>query len=181
MAQIMIAFSLEWNTWPLSHLLGFPHLLSLYLRLLPVQNIVFPLLQEALSLLRKKASRSFLTHRDCHVIPSLDAPDLCSSPSCNFPILRFHPLFCQLRRNMADAAGGVVAAAYVLTAASYMIILSRILFRRLKHEAFKPDDYLMLFASVLYTVYTAAFIMAVSLPMPISQRPYCPPSVDKLT
>jgi hypothetical protein len=72
---------------------------------------------------------------------------------------------------MADPATGVVGAAYFLTAASFTVILSRILFRRLKHEAFKPDDYLMLSATVLYAIYTAAFIVAVSLPSP-AIRPY---------
>jgi hypothetical protein len=64
---------------------------------------------------------------------------------------------------MADPTTAIVAAAYALTAASFLIILSRILLRRLKHEAFKPDDYLMLFATVLYAVFTAAFVIAVSV------------------
>jgi hypothetical protein len=55
-----------------------------------------------------------------------------------------------------------VATAYALTAAPYLIVLFRILLRWLKHETFEPDDYLMLFGAVLYAVFTAAFVVAVS-------------------
>jgi hypothetical protein len=65
---------------------------------------------------------------------------------------------------MADSPTPVVNAAFALTVLSYLIILSRTLFRRLKHEAFKPDDYLMLASMVIYAAYTGTFIVAVSLP-----------------
>jgi uncharacterized membrane protein len=64
---------------------------------------------------------------------------------------------------MADSVTPLVEAAYALTVLSCLIILSRILFRRLKHEAFKPDDYLMLASTVLYAAYTGTFIVGVSL------------------
>jgi hypothetical protein len=64
---------------------------------------------------------------------------------------------------MADPVPPVVDAAYVLTILSYLIILARTLFRRLKHEAFKPDDYLMLASTAIYAAYTGTFIVAVSL------------------
>ena len=65
---------------------------------------------------------------------------------------------------MAGSPTPVVNAAFALTVLSYVIILSRTLFRRLKHEAFKPDDYLMLVSIVIYAAYTGTFIVAVSLP-----------------
>jgi hypothetical protein len=64
---------------------------------------------------------------------------------------------------MAASAKPIVDAAYVLTSLSFLIILSRTLFRRLKHEAFKPDDYLMLVSTAIYAAYTGTFIVAVSL------------------
>ena len=64
---------------------------------------------------------------------------------------------------MADSVTSLVDAAYVLTVLSYLIILSRTLFRRLKHETFKPDDYLMLASAAIYAAYTGTFIVAVSL------------------
>jgi hypothetical protein len=64
---------------------------------------------------------------------------------------------------MADSVAPLVDAAYVLTILSCLIILARTLFRRLKHEAFKPDDYLMLASTAIYAAYTGTFIVAVSL------------------
>jgi hypothetical protein len=64
---------------------------------------------------------------------------------------------------MADSVTPLVDAAYVLTILSCLIILARTLFRRLKHEAFKPDDYLMLASTAIYAAYTGTFIVAVSL------------------
>jgi hypothetical protein len=55
-----------------------------------------------------------------------------------------------------------VDSAYVLTALSYTIIACRTLLRRLKHEKFHPDDYLMLFATLLYAVNTAVYPVVVS-------------------
>ena len=65
---------------------------------------------------------------------------------------------------MADSPTPVVNVAFALTVLSYLIILSRTLFRRFKHETFKPDDYLMLVSMVIYAAYTGTFIVAVSLP-----------------
>jgi len=62
---------------------------------------------------------------------------------------------------MADSPMPTVDAAYLLTLLSFLIILSRTLFRRLKHEAFKPDDYLMLASTAIYAAYTGTFIVAV--------------------
>jgi hypothetical protein len=64
---------------------------------------------------------------------------------------------------MADSVTPLVDAAYALTVLSYLIILSRTLFRRLKHEAFKPDDYLVLVSTALYAAYTGTFIVAVGV------------------
>jgi hypothetical protein len=55
-----------------------------------------------------------------------------------------------------------VDSAYILTALSYTIIAGRTLLRRLKHEKFQPDDYLMLFATLLYAMNTAVYPVAVS-------------------
>ncbi len=63
---------------------------------------------------------------------------------------------------MAGFPTPVVNAAFALTVLSYVIILSRTFFRRLKHEAFKPDDYLMLVSMVIHAAYTGTFIVAVS-------------------
>jgi hypothetical protein len=63
---------------------------------------------------------------------------------------------------MADSKAAVVDGAYSLAAASFLIILIRTLLRRLKHQSFKPDDYLMLIAIVLFAVNTAAYPLAVS-------------------
>lgn len=60
------------------------------------------------------------------------------------------------------SAVATVDSAYALTAASYAIILTRILLRRLKHERFLSDDYLMLFAMVFYALNTAAWPITVS-------------------
>jgi len=64
---------------------------------------------------------------------------------------------------MANSVTGIVGGAYLLTSLSFLIILSRTLFRCLKHEAFKPDDYLMLASTAIYAAYTGTFIVAVSL------------------
>ena len=63
---------------------------------------------------------------------------------------------------MAGSPMPAVNAAFALTGLSYLIILSRTLFRRLKHETFKPDDYLMLVSTAIYAAYTGTFIVAVS-------------------
>ncbi|KAE9374159.1 hypothetical protein N431DRAFT_464446 [Stipitochalara longipes BDJ] len=61
---------------------------------------------------------------------------------------------------MADSPMPTVDATYLLTVLSFLIILSRTLFRRLKHEAFKPDDYLILASTAIYAAYTGTFIVA---------------------
>lgn len=61
---------------------------------------------------------------------------------------------------MADSPTPAVNATFALTVLSYLIILSRTLFQRLKHETFKPDDYLMLVSTVIYAAYTGTFIVA---------------------
>ncbi len=62
---------------------------------------------------------------------------------------------------MVDSTTATVNGAYVLTAFSYLIILTRLAFRRLKHEAFTVDDYLMAFGMVLYALFTASYPMSV--------------------
>lgn len=52
--------------------------------------------------------------------------------------------------------------AYTLTAASYTIIATRTLLRRLNHERFQIDDYLMLFATIFYAFDTACYPIAAS-------------------
>jgi hypothetical protein len=61
------------------------------------------------------------------------------------------PLLCGTMSAVAT-----VDSAYVLTAASYAIILTRILLRRLKHEKLLLDDYLMLLSIVFYALNTAS-------------------------
>ena len=103
----------------------------------------------------------FLRHLDCH-----ESKCFHYSLSANVPpIYNSLQLFRTLRLqpSMADSAISVVAAAYTLTALSFLIILTRILLRILIHERFKYDDYLMLFSTALYGAFTASFIVAVSL------------------
>lgn len=54
-----------------------------------------------------------------------------------------------------DAA--VVNSAIALTAASFLIVLSRTFLRRLKHERFLPDDWLMLVSIWIYVVFTTTY------------------------
>ncbi|KAG4432288.1 hypothetical protein IFR05_012236 [Cadophora sp. M221] len=51
----------------------------------------------------------------------------------------------------------VVNSAIALTAASFLIILSRTFLRRLKHEKFQPDDWLMLVSIIFYVVFTSTY------------------------
>ncbi len=50
--------------------------------------------------------------------------------------------------------------AFTLTAASYTIIATRTLLRRMNHEKFQIDDYLMLFATIFYAFDTASYPIA---------------------
>lgn len=50
---------------------------------------------------------------------------------------------------------GVLDTAYALTVLGFAIIVSRIVLRILNHETFKPDDYLILGATVFYVLNTA--------------------------
>ncbi|PVH79803.1 hypothetical protein DL98DRAFT_589015 [Cadophora sp. DSE1049] len=50
-----------------------------------------------------------------------------------------------------------VNSAIALTAAAFLIILSRAFLRKLKHENFLPDDWLMMVSIVFYVVFTATF------------------------
>lgn len=77
--------------------------------------------------------------------------------------------FCSLLnlypQNLLSGTMSAVAAvdsAYALTAASYAIILTRILLRRLKHERLLSDDYLMLFSMVFYALNTTSWPITVS-------------------
>jgi hypothetical protein len=63
---------------------------------------------------------------------------------------------------MADSPMPAVVAAYLLTALSFLIVLSRMLFRLLKHEEFKLDDYFISASTAIYAAYTGTFIVAVS-------------------
>ncbi|KAH8682959.1 hypothetical protein BGZ60DRAFT_524302 [Tricladium varicosporioides] len=49
----------------------------------------------------------------------------------------------------------VVGVAYALTGVSFFIILSRMLLRRMKHEAYLIDDFVMLASLGIYIVFTA--------------------------
>jgi hypothetical protein len=80
---------------------------------------------------------------------------------------------------MADSPMPTVVAAYILTTLSFLIILSRTLFRLLKHEVFKPDDYLILASTAIYAAYTGTFIVAVSRQGPL-MRTESPGLVVKL-
>ncbi|KUJ20068.1 uncharacterized protein LY89DRAFT_731303 [Mollisia scopiformis] len=55
------------------------------------------------------------------------------------------------------SAVATVDSAYAFTAASYAIILTRTLLRRLKHERLLPDDYLILSAMIFYAFNTAVY------------------------
>ncbi|KAN0102694.1 hypothetical protein V8E51_011007 [Hyaloscypha variabilis] len=61
---------------------------------------------------------------------------------------------------MADSPMPTVVAACILTTLSFLTVLSRTLFRLLKHEVFKPDDYLILASTAIYAAYTGTFIVA---------------------
>lgn len=63
---------------------------------------------------------------------------------------------------MVENKAATVDSAYVLTALAYVIILTRLALRRLKHERFKVDDYLMGLAMVFYALNTAVYPVAVS-------------------
>ncbi|KAF4635568.1 hypothetical protein G7Y89_g2509 [Cudoniella acicularis] len=56
----------------------------------------------------------------------------------------------------------VVGVAFALTGVSFLIIISRTILRRLKHEEYLLDDFVMLASVVLYAVYTAVFPIAVN-------------------
>ncbi|KAH9217593.1 hypothetical protein DL95DRAFT_459197 [Leptodontidium sp. 2 PMI_412] len=58
----------------------------------------------------------------------------------------------------------VVNSAIALTAASFLIILSRTFLRRLKHEKSLPDDWLMLVSIIFYVVFTATYPIVVRTP-----------------
>jgi len=55
----------------------------------------------------------------------------------------------------------IATIAYVLTAFATVFSVSRFLVRRLKHESFKADDYVVQFAVVLYWIYTTSFYFMV--------------------
>jgi len=57
----------------------------------------------------------------------------------------------------------IVNSAAFLTAIAYSIVLLRTVLRRLKHEKFEPDDYVMLFALLLYTINTISYPIIVSI------------------
>lgn len=63
---------------------------------------------------------------------------------------------------MAGSTIPTVVSAYVLTAISYVIIVTRVVLRRLKHQSLKPDDYLMLIGMVFYAFITAVYPNVVS-------------------
>lgn len=60
--------------------------------------------------------------------------------------------------------GAVVDVAVFLTAIAYAIVLFRTILRRLKHEKYELDDYVMLAALVFYTVNTVSYPIIVSTP-----------------
>jgi hypothetical protein len=62
---------------------------------------------------------------------------------------------------MVDINAATVDSAYVLTALSYVIILTRLSLRYLKHERFKVDDYLMGIAIIFYALHTAVYPIVV--------------------
>lgn len=53
-------------------------------------------------------------------------------------------------RNIFD-----LVMSYVLTTSALLVMLSRILFRRLNHQKFLVDDYIVMVSMALYTVLTA--------------------------
>jgi len=62
---------------------------------------------------------------------------------------------------MVATKAATVSTACALTFLSYLIILTRLGLRKLRHEAFKVDDYLMGSAMILYMAYTAVIPVAV--------------------
>jgi hypothetical protein len=60
------------------------------------------------------------------------------------------------------SAVATVDSAYAFTAASYAIILTRTLLRRLKHEKYIPDDYLMFFSMLFAALSTACYPISVN-------------------
>jgi hypothetical protein len=51
----------------------------------------------------------------------------------------------------------IVDSAVFLTALAYATVLFRTVLRRLKHEEFEADDYVMLVALLFYTINTASY------------------------
>lgn len=62
----------------------------------------------------------------------------------------------------AQPTGNIPAVAIALTTLTYLIIVIRLIFRKLKHEKFQPDDYLISFAFVFYIVDTISTVVIVS-------------------
>lgn len=66
---------------------------------------------------------------------------------------------------MVANKAATVGTACALTFLSYLIILTRLSLRKVRHEAYKIDDYLMGSAMILYAVYTAVIPVAVCIPV----------------
>jgi len=58
---------------------------------------------------------------------------------------------------MDGLAEGTLATAYVLTVFSFLLIITRLILRLLKHQKFTADDYLMIVALIFHSVFTATY------------------------
>jgi hypothetical protein len=65
----------------------------------------------------------------------------------------------------AQPTGNIPAVAIALTTLTYLIIVIRLIFRKLKRGKFQPDDYLISFAFIFYIVDTISTVVIVS-PLP---------------
>jgi len=63
---------------------------------------------------------------------------------------------------MEGLAATTISSAYALMAISFVVVITRLVLRRLKHEQFTIDDYIMMFAVILYAIDTATYPVAVS-------------------
>ena len=63
---------------------------------------------------------------------------------------------------MENLAAATISSAWALMAVSFAVIVARLVLRRLKHEQFTIDDFIMMFAVILYAVNTGTYPVAVN-------------------
>lgn len=63
---------------------------------------------------------------------------------------------------MADLAGATISSAFALMGLSFAVIIARLVLRRFKYEQWMLDDYILIFAILLYAIDTATYPVVVS-------------------